>query len=106
MKMSLLCFQQECCKAFTVEEMEKNLCEMFQSLHREVVPGSDKEVCKEALVALKELINMLSVAPVSKDQVKLLHKILENIISGKLQKTLTLLLIKLRNYFNCSTCKT
>jgi hypothetical protein len=103
MKISLLCFQQECCKAFTVEGMEKNLCDLFQSLHREVIPGTDKEVCKEALSALKELIKMLSIVPVSKDQMKLLHKMLENIISGKLQKTLTLLLIKSRNYFSCSS---
>jgi hypothetical protein len=78
------CFQQECCKTFTVGGMEKHLHELFQSLHREVVPGTDKEVCEEALVALKELIHMLSIVPVDKDQVKLLHKILENIISGEL----------------------
>lgn len=80
----LFCFQQECCKTFTVGGMEKHLYDLFQSLHREIVPGTDKEVCEEALVALKELIHMLSVVPVDKDQVKLLHKVLENIISGKL----------------------
>jgi hypothetical protein len=77
-------FQQGCCKTFTVEGMEKHLYELFQSLHREVVPGTDKEVCEEALLALKKLIYMLSIVPVDKDQVNPLHKILENIINGEL----------------------
>jgi hypothetical protein len=64
--------------------MEKHLYDMFHSLHREVVPGTDKEVCSEALTALKELVYMLSIASVNEDQVKLLHEILENIISGTL----------------------
>jgi hypothetical protein len=67
-----------------VEGMEKYLCDLFESLHREVVPGTDKEVCKEALEALKDLIHMLSIVPVNKDQAKLLYKFVENIISGKL----------------------
>jgi hypothetical protein len=86
MIISLLYFQQECCKAFTVEGMEKNMCDLLRSLHREVIPGTDKEICKEGLAALKELVNMLSIVTVSKDQVKLLHKSLENIISSKLQR--------------------
>lgn len=64
--------------------MEKHLYDLFQSLHREIVPGTDKELCEEALVALKELIHMLSIVPIDRDQVNLLHKVLENIISGKL----------------------
>jgi len=64
--------------------MAKFLYDMFHSLHREVVPGTDKEVCGEALTALKELVHMLSIAPSSEDQVESLHGTLENIISGKL----------------------
>lgn len=80
-KLDSLRLLQECCKTFTVGGMEKHLYDLFQSLYREVVPGTDKEVCEEALVALKELIHMLSIVPVDKDQVKLLKQILENIIS-------------------------
>lgn len=64
--------------------MAKYLCDIFLSFHREVVPGTDKEVCSEALAAMKELVYMLSIVPVNEDQVKFLHGILENIISGKL----------------------
>jgi hypothetical protein len=67
-----------------VEGMAKYLYDIFQSFHREVVPGTDKEVCSEALAALKDLVHMLSIAPVKEDQVKFLHGILENIIGGKL----------------------
>jgi len=66
-----------------VNGMAKFLYDTFHSLHREVVPGSDKEVCGEALAALKELVHMLSIAPSNEDQVELLHGTLENIINGK-----------------------
>ena len=68
--------------------MAKFLYDVFQSLHREVVPGTDKEVCGEALAALKELVHMLSTAPSDEDQVEFLRGTLENIIGGKLWKTL------------------
>lgn len=77
-------FQQKCCQTFTATGMANYLYDMFHSLHREVVPGTDKEVCDEALAALKELVHMLSIVPASEDQVQFLHEILENIISGKL----------------------
>jgi hypothetical protein len=63
--------------------MAKFLYDTFHALHREVVPGTDKEVCGEALAALKELVHMLAIAPSNEDQVELLHGTLENIISGK-----------------------
>jgi hypothetical protein len=64
--------------------MAKYLFDMFHSLHREVVPGTDKEVCGEALAALKELVHMLSIAPSNEDQAEFLHGTLKNMISGKL----------------------
>jgi len=64
--------------------MAKFVYDVFHSLHREVVPGTDKEVCGEALASLKELVHMLSTAPSDEDQVEFLRGTLENIISGKL----------------------
>jgi hypothetical protein len=64
--------------------MAKYLFDVFHSLHREVVPGTDKEVCSEGLAALKELVHMLSIVPSNEDQVEFLHGILKNVITGKL----------------------
>lgn len=85
-KLDSLRVLQKCCKTFTVEGMAKYLYDIFQSFHREVVPGTDKEVCSEALAALKDLVHMLSIAPVKEDQVKFLHGILENIIGVACQE--------------------
>jgi DNA repair/transcription protein MET18/MMS19 len=80
-KLDSLRVLQKCCQTFTVNGMAKFVYDVFHSLHREVVPGTDKEVCGEALASLKELVHMLSTAPSDEDQVEFLRGTLENIIS-------------------------
>ena len=64
--------------------MEKYLDDIYQTLKRELIPGTEKEVCKEALTALTSLIHMLSSVPVDRDEAVRLHTMLQKVIQGLL----------------------
>ncbi|PSN34715.1 hypothetical protein C0J52_21192 [Blattella germanica] len=72
---------QSCCRTFTIEGMENFLSQLASVFHRELIPGKDKKVCREALAALTQMIHMLSTQPVAKSQAVLLNNVLEQMIT-------------------------
>ncbi|KAJ9580984.1 hypothetical protein L9F63_023833, partial [Diploptera punctata] len=78
-KLDSLKLLQGCCKTFTFEGIEKYLDGLYGSLKRELF-AADDEINKEALTALKQLVHMLTSAPIDQHQASQIHTMLNNIV--------------------------